>query len=104
VLQWLHASYALGGVTGAAAAGLIPAAKREHSDIMHEIATARGSLYPLGQPQERSLSFVPLLARYGAILKQEMLAEAREHARRLAGGKQETSRALNEPLSLRGHS
>ena len=83
---------------------LIAAAKREHSDIMHEIATARGSLYPLGQPQERSLSFVPLLARYGAILKQEMLAEAREHARRLAGGKQETSRALNEPLSLRGHS
>ncbi|HEY8832961.1 MAG TPA: bacillithiol biosynthesis BshC, partial [Gemmatimonadaceae bacterium] len=30
---------------------LIAAAKREHADVMHAIATARGSLYPLGKPQ-----------------------------------------------------
>ena len=83
---------------------LIAAAKREHADIMHEIATARGSLYPLGKPQERGLNFVPLLARYGAILRQEMLAEAREHARRLTGGRQDTSRSLEEPVSARGRS
>jgi hypothetical protein len=71
---------------------------------MQEIATARGSLYPLGKPQERGLNFVPLLARYGTILKQEMLAEAREHARRFTGGKQETSRALEEPVTVRGRS
>ncbi len=81
---------------------LIAAAKREHADIMHEIATVRGSLYPLGKPQERGLNFVPLLARYGAILRQEMLAEAREHARRLTGGRQDASRSLTEPVSARG--
>lgn len=83
---------------------LIAAAKREHADIMHEIATARGSLYPLGKPQERGLNFVPLLARYGATLRQEMFAEAREHARRLTGGRQEASRSLSEPVSARGRS
>jgi len=83
---------------------LIAAAKRAHTDIMHDIATARGSLYPLGKPQERGLNFVPLLARYGASLRQEMLAEAREHARRLTGGRQETARSLGEPVSARGRS
>jgi uncharacterized protein YllA (UPF0747 family) len=83
---------------------LIAAAKREHADTMHEIATARGSLYPLGKPQERSLNFVPLLARYGATLTQDMLAEAREHARRLTGGKQGTSGPLREAVSARGRS
>jgi hypothetical protein len=83
---------------------LIAAAKRAHADIMHEIATARGSLYPLGKPQERGLNFVPLLARYGASLRQEMLAEAREHARRLTGGRQETARSRGEPVSARGRS
>jgi len=81
---------------------LIAASKREHADVMHEIATARGSLYPLGKPQERGLNFVPLLARYGAILRQEMLAEAREHARRLTGGRQDTPLSLGEPASARG--
>jgi bacillithiol biosynthesis cysteine-adding enzyme BshC len=83
---------------------LIAAAKREHADIMHEIATARGSLYPLGKQQERSLNFVPFLARYGAPLRQDMLAEAREHARRLTGGRHQTSRSLGERVSARGRS
>ena len=83
---------------------LIAAAKREHADIMQDIATARGSLYPFGKPQERGLNFVPLLARYGATLREEMLAEAREHARRLTAGRQETSHSLEEPVSARGRS
>jgi hypothetical protein len=52
---------------------------------MLEIAAARGSLYPLGKPQERALNFVPLLARYGPGLRDDMLAEARKHAQRLVG-------------------
>lgn len=83
---------------------LIAAAKREHADTMHEIATARGSLYPLGKPQERALNFVPLLARYGATLRQEMLAGARDHARALTGGRQEAPRSVGEAVSARGRS
>jgi hypothetical protein len=44
---------------------LISGAKRQHADVMREIATARGSLWPFGNPQERVLNFVPLIARYG---------------------------------------
>jgi uncharacterized protein YllA (UPF0747 family) len=82
---------------------LIAAAKKEHADIMLEIATVRGSLYPLGKPQERSLNFVPLLARYGQALRDEMLEEAREHARRLVGVKT-PSGTLAEAVSARGPS
>lgn len=59
---------------------LLAAAKKQHADVMLEIATARGSLYPFGKPQERTLNFVPLLARYGPALRDDMLAEARGHA------------------------
>lgn len=64
---------------------LLAAAKKQHADVMLEIGTARGSLYPLGKPQERALSFVPLLARYGPALRDDMLAAARDHADRLVG-------------------
>jgi uncharacterized protein YllA (UPF0747 family) len=64
---------------------LVGAAKRQHGETMTEIATARGSLYPFGKPQERSLNFVPLLARYGPALRDEMLHEAERHAARLIG-------------------
>jgi uncharacterized protein YllA (UPF0747 family) len=82
---------------------LIAAAKKQHSDIMQEIGTARGSLYPLGMPQERSLNFVPLLARYGPTLRDEMLSQARDHAERLLG-EAKTSRALEEAGAARGRS
>jgi bacillithiol synthase len=65
---------------------LVAAAKRRHADVMTEIGTARGSLYPFGQQQERGLNFVPLLARYGAALRDDMLAQAVGHAERLAFG------------------
>jgi uncharacterized protein YllA (UPF0747 family) len=65
---------------------LIAASKKEHADVMREIAAARGSLYPLGKPQERALNFVPLLARYGPRLQEAMLAAARQHAAQIAEG------------------
>ena len=82
---------------------LIAAAKKQHADIMHEIGTARGSLYPLGKPQERSLNFVQLLARYGPILRDEMVAGARAHADRLLG-EAKSSRSLEEAGTARGRS
>jgi bacillithiol biosynthesis cysteine-adding enzyme BshC len=80
---------------------LIAAAKKEHADVMQEIGTARGSLYPFGKPQERSLNFVPLLARYGPLLRDEMLAGARDHAMRLVGASK-SSRSLEEAGTARG--
>jgi hypothetical protein len=42
-------------------------------------------LYPFGKHQERALNFVPLLARYGPALRDDMLGEAERHAARLIG-------------------
>ena len=80
---------------------LIAAAKKENADVMQQIGTARGSLYPLGKPQERSLNFVPLLTRYGPILRDEMLAGARDHAASLLGDSK-SSRSLEEAGTARG--
>jgi bacillithiol synthase len=65
---------------------LVVAAKRRHADVMTEIGTARGSLYPFGKHQERGLNFVSLLARYGAALRDDMLGQAEAHAQRLVLG------------------
>jgi bacillithiol synthase len=65
---------------------LVAASKRRHADVMTEIGTARGSLYPFGKHQERGLNFVPLLARYGAAFRDDMLAQAVGHAQRLVLG------------------
>jgi uncharacterized protein YllA (UPF0747 family) len=80
---------------------LIAAAKKENADAMQQIGTARGSLYPLGKPQERSLNFVPLLARYGPMLRDDMLAGARDHAARLLGDSK-PARSLEEAGTVRG--
>ncbi|HEY4131280.1 MAG TPA: bacillithiol biosynthesis BshC, partial [Gemmatimonadaceae bacterium] len=60
--------------------------KRRETDLMRQVATARGSLYPHGSRQERKLAFVPFLARYGSPLVERMLAGAREHARGIVHG------------------
>jgi len=80
---------------------IISASKKQHAETMVEIATARGSLYPLGKPQERSLNFVPLLARYGPALRQDMLEEAKRHAGRLLGGDSALA-TREEVVSARG--
>jgi bacillithiol synthase len=79
---------------------LIAAAKKEHADLMQEIGTARGSLYPLGKPQERALNFVPLLARYGTPLRDDMFEQAKQHATQLVDGNA-ASRRLEGAVSAR---
>jgi uncharacterized protein YllA (UPF0747 family) len=65
---------------------LLAGVKRRESDLMRTLATVRGSLYPHGIRQERKLSFIPLLARYGPPLVDQMLDAARAHARTLVAG------------------
>jgi uncharacterized protein YllA (UPF0747 family) len=64
---------------------ILAAVKRREDDAMRAIATARGSLAPFGQRQERTLNFLPFYARYGDPLIDEMRMAAAEHARKLIG-------------------
>jgi uncharacterized protein YllA (UPF0747 family) len=59
--------------------------KRAESDAMRQLATARGSLFPHGTRQERKLTYIPFLARYGPELLEQLLDGAREHARAIVG-------------------
>lgn len=65
---------------------ILAAVKRRENETMYALATARGSLYPLGTRQERALNFIPLLARYGAPLLDDMRSAAAKHALDLVGG------------------
>jgi bacillithiol biosynthesis cysteine-adding enzyme BshC len=60
---------------------LLAAVKRRESASMQLIAALRGALYPHGAPQERKLSYIPFLSRYGSSLIDEMLSQAGAHAR-----------------------
>ena len=64
---------------------LTAALKRNEEELQRDLGTARASLYPEGIRQERLLSFVPFLARYGQPLIDEMLSAAGMHADRLVG-------------------
>ncbi len=59
---------------------LVAAVKHRERELMHDLAVARASLFPLGRPQERLLNFVPMLARHGAPLVAAMRRAAAEHA------------------------
>ena len=61
----------------------VAASKRRNADLMQDAATARGSLFPLGKPQERALSFIPFIARYGHALQDALLAEITSHVKSL---------------------
>lgn len=61
------------------------AVKRREDDAMRAIATARGSVVPFGQRQERVLNFLPFHARHGNALVEAMREAASEHARKLIG-------------------
>jgi hypothetical protein len=65
---------------------IVAAVKRRESEMMSQIATARGALHPNGVRQERAVNVLPLLARHGAIVFDRMLEEARRHARQLIDG------------------
>jgi bacillithiol synthase len=75
--------------------------KRRETDLMRQLGTARGSLYPHGSRQERKLAFIPFLARYGAPLVEQMLGGAREHARRIVGEGNAATRSAREIVTAR---
>ena len=64
---------------------IVAAAKRQETEAMTQIATARGALFPLGTRQERALNILPFMARHGSVITDRMIAGAREHARGLVG-------------------
>lgn len=59
------------------------AVKSKEVALMRELGTARGALYPDGVRQERALNLIPLLARHGLGLFDDMRASATAHARGL---------------------
>jgi bacillithiol biosynthesis cysteine-adding enzyme BshC len=67
------------------------AMKRKLDDVLREIATARGSLFPAGKRQERALNLIPLLARHGRPLLDEMQAAASVHAAGLVDASREAA-------------
>jgi bacillithiol synthase len=65
---------------------VVAAAKRREAVTMRDIAIARTSLFPLGKPQERVLNFIPMLARHGEPLLDQMRARAAKHAEHILSG------------------
>lgn len=64
---------------------LLAAVKRRDEAARRDLMVAHGALHPTGRRQERVLNFVPMLARGGGELIQEMLQAAGEHATQLIG-------------------
>jgi bacillithiol biosynthesis cysteine-adding enzyme BshC len=62
---------------------VMAAAKRREADLMTQLEAAQAALWPLGQPQERVLNWIPLLAREGPDLLTRVRQAAREHVDRL---------------------
>ncbi len=60
--------------------------KRREVQAMRDVAAARAKLRPLGQSPERVLNLVPMLARYGVEILEQMRDGARQHAQRLVHG------------------
>lgn len=83
IIEGLRAQLALRA--GRGERRIVAALKRREHDLRRDLGTARASLYPNGVRQERALSFVPFVARYDGALIERMLAEATQHAERIAG-------------------
>ena len=61
------------------------AQKRASAELMRDVATARGALFPFGVRQERKLNLLPTIARHGQDVLAEMRAAAAAHAASLVG-------------------
>ena len=59
---------------------ILAAAKRREAEVTAHVEAAHAALHPLGQPQERVLNLIPILAREGPGLFAAMRAAAAEHA------------------------
>jgi uncharacterized protein YllA (UPF0747 family) len=70
---------------------LLAAVKRREERTRRELVTASSALFPLGKRQERVLNFVPMLARGGDALLDDMRRAAAEHASSLVGARSEAS-------------
>jgi uncharacterized protein YllA (UPF0747 family) len=64
---------------------LVAGVKRRETAVMHDVATLRGALFPLGVRQERALNAIPIFARHGLDLLERMRAAAAPHAASLVG-------------------
>lgn len=64
---------------------VLAAAKRRETAIVEQVTAAHAALFPLGQPQERVLNFLPMLAREGPTLVESMMRAASRHAAELVG-------------------
>jgi uncharacterized protein YllA (UPF0747 family) len=64
---------------------LLAAVKRRDESVRHDLMVAHAALHPMGRRQERVLNFIPMLARGGDELIQEMLQAAGEHAGEVIG-------------------
>jgi bacillithiol biosynthesis cysteine-adding enzyme BshC len=69
------------------------AVKARETVLMRDLATARGSLFPGGVRQERALNLIPLLARHGIGVLEDMRASATAHARALVAAAAEPTPA-----------
>jgi bacillithiol synthase len=65
---------------------LLAAVKRRETSLMTDVATLRAALRPRGERQERGLNPIPILARQGLALVDEMRAAARAHADAIVAG------------------
>jgi uncharacterized protein YllA (UPF0747 family) len=59
---------------------LIAAAKRKNEQVHRDLELLSGALYPNGNRQERVLNYIPMLARAGNTLVDDMRAAAATHA------------------------
>jgi bacillithiol biosynthesis cysteine-adding enzyme BshC len=59
---------------------VLAGAKRRESEIAKHVDVAHAALHPLGEPQERALNLIPMLAREGPALVTAMRRAAGDHA------------------------
>ncbi|HEX7940139.1 MAG TPA: bacillithiol biosynthesis BshC [Gemmatimonadaceae bacterium] len=64
---------------------LLAAAKRRDDAVRRDLVAASAALWPNGHRQERTLNFIPMLARGGDALLRELRKGARQHAAQLVG-------------------
>lgn len=67
---------------------LLAAVKRRETGLMTDVATLRAALRPRGERQERVLNPLPILARHGMALLEDMIAAARPHSEQIVTGAQ----------------
>jgi bacillithiol biosynthesis cysteine-adding enzyme BshC len=73
------------------------AVKARETGLMRDLATVRGALFPGGVRQERALNLIPMLARHGVGLLDDMRTSASAHARTLVTAAEPTQASAPAP-------